>query len=164
MSNVVQTSPTSSTDPLHIIVFALDEGRYALHLAAVQKTVRMVEITPLPQAPETVLGVINFHGTVVPVLNMRRRFRLPERTAGLNDQLLIARTARRLVALVVDEVQDVVALPPELVADPEGVLPGLEYVDGVALLEGGMVFIHDLDAFLSLEEEQALESAIGGGA
>ncbi|MBK5275687.1 MAG: chemotaxis protein CheW [Desulfuromonadales bacterium] len=150
------------TKPLQIIVFALDERRYALHLAMVLKTVRMVEITPLPKAPEMVLGVINFHGVVVPVLNMRQRFRLPGRIAGLGDQLIIARTARRLVALVVDGVSDVVSLPPEQLVDPAGILPRLEHVEGVALLEGGMVFIHDLDAFLSLDEEQALEAAIGG--
>jgi purine-binding chemotaxis protein CheW len=149
-------------DPLHIIVFNLDEQRYALHLAAVQKTVHMVEITPLPKAPEMVLGVINFHGAVVPVLNMRKRFRLSERAAGLGDQLIIARTAKRLVALVVDAVSDVVSLTQEQVFDPVETLPRLEYVEGVALLEGGMVFIHDLDAFLSLEEEQALETAIAG--
>jgi len=149
-------------DPLQIIVFALDERRYALHLAAVQKTVRMVEITPLPKAPEVVLGVINFHGAVVPVLNMRKRFRLPGRAAGLSDQLIIAHTASRLVALVVDAVSDVVFLPPEQLVDPAGILPHLEYVEGLALLEDGMVFIHDLDAFLSLDEEQALEAAIGG--
>lgn len=149
-------------DSLQIIVFALDEGRYALHLAAVQKTVRMVEITPLPKAPEMVLGVINFHGVIVPVLNIRKRFRLPGRPAGLGDQLIIARTASRLVALVVDAVSDVVFLPPEQLVDPAGILPRLEYVEGLALLDGGMVFIHDLDAFLSLDEEQALEAAIGG--
>jgi len=150
------------SEQLQIIVFTLDEQRYALYLAAVRKTVRMVEITPLPQAPEMVLGVINFHGVVVPVLNIRRRFRLSERTAGLGDQLIIARTANRLVALVVDAVSDVIFLSPEQLVDPAGILPRLEYVEGVALLEGGLVMIHDLDAFLSLEEERALEAAIGG--
>jgi purine-binding chemotaxis protein CheW len=150
------------TDSFHIIVFSLDEQRYALHLAAVQKTVRMVEVTPLPQAPEMVLGVINFHGVVVPVLNMRERFRLPVRAAGPGDQLIIARTAKRQVALVVDAVCEVVSVTPEQVADPAETLPRLEYVEGVALLAGGMVFIHDLDAFLSLEEEHALEIAIAG--
>ena len=151
-------------DPVQIIVFTLDEQRYALHLATVQKTVRMVEITPLPKAPEMVLGVINFHGAVVPVLNIRKRFRLSERAAGLSDQLIIARTAKRLVALVVDAVSDVVSLSLEQMVDPAGILPRLEYVEGVALLEGGMVMIHDLDAFLSLGEEQVLEAAIGGAA
>lgn len=149
------------TNLLHIIVFSLDEQHYALHLEVVEKTVRMVEITPLPKAPEMVLGVINFHGAVVPVLNMRKRFRLPERAAGPGDQLIIARTASRLVALAVDAVTDVVSLPPEQMVDPAGILPRLEHVEGVALLEGGMVFIHDLDAFLSLDEAQALEAAMG---
>jgi purine-binding chemotaxis protein CheW len=148
--------------PLQLIVFTLDNCNYALHLEAVERTVRMVEITPLPKAPEMVTGVINVHGSIIPVLNIRRRFRLPERESRLNDQLIIARTSRRRVAIVADTISDVVSLPPEQLVDPAGILPRLEYVEGVALLEGGMVFIHDLDAFLSLDEEQSLEAAIGG--
>jgi purine-binding chemotaxis protein CheW len=144
-----------------LVVFTLDEQRYALHLPAVARTVRMVEITPLPKAPDMVLGVINVNGGIIPVLDIRKRFRLPEREAGLDDQLVIAITARRQVALVVDSVNDVVSLPEEETVAPAAILPHLEYVAGVVLLEDGMVFIHDLDAFLSLEEDQALEAALG---
>ena len=63
----------------HIVVFALDEQRYALHLLAVERVVRAVEVTALPEAPEIVLGVVNVKGRIVPVINVRRRFRLPER-------------------------------------------------------------------------------------
>lgn len=148
--------------PLQLIVFTLDERYYALHLEVVERTVRMVEITPLPKAAEMVIGVINVHGSIIPVLNIRRRFRLPEREAQLNHQLIIARTSRRRVALVADTVSDVVSLAPEQLVDPAGILPRLEYVEGVAILDSGMVFIHDLDAFLSLNEEQELEAALGG--
>lgn len=151
-------------DTLQLVVFTLDDHRYALHLLAVERTVRMVEITLLPKAPETVLGVINIQGRIIPVLNIRKRFNLPEREAGLGDQLIIAATARRTVALVVDSVSDVMALTNEEMIAPAAVLPQLEYVRGVALLDYGMVFIHDLDAFLSLEEEQALDAAIGANA
>jgi len=64
------------------------------------------------------------------------------------------------VALVVDTVSDVVAVPSLDLVAPESILPQLEYVEGVVKLDGGMVFIQDLDAFLSLEEDQALEAAI----
>ena len=148
--------------PLQLIVFTLDERRFALRLEAVERTARMVEITPLPKAPEMVIGVINVHGSIIPVLDIRRRFRLPERDARLDDQLIIARTSRRRVALVADRVSDVVSLPAEQLLDPAGILPQLEFVEGVALLDGGMVFIHDLEAFLTLDEEQRLEAAIGG--
>lgn len=148
---------------LQLVVFNLDDQRYALHLLCVERAIRMVEITPLPKAPNIVLGLVNVHGEVIPVLNIRKRFRLPEREADLGDQLIICRTARRTVALVVNTVNDVLALPPEKLVAPETILPQLEHVEGVVKLDDGMIFIQDLDAFLSLEEGQALEAAIEEG-
>jgi len=144
-----------------LVVFTLDNHRYALHLAVVERAVRMVEITPLPKAPEIVSGVINLQGRIVPVLNIRKRFRLPERKTNLSDQLLIARTARRTVALVVDAVCGVSDHATQETVVAPTIVPGLEYVTGVVKLEDGMLFIHNLDRFLSLEEEEALETAIG---
>jgi purine-binding chemotaxis protein CheW len=129
----------------------------------VERAIRMVEITPLPKSPNIVLGLVNVHGEVIPVLNIRKRFRLPEREAELGDQLIIARTARRLVALVVDTVSDVLALPSGELVAPESILPQMEHVEGVVKLDDGLVFIQDLDKFLSLDEEQALEAAIEEG-
>jgi purine-binding chemotaxis protein CheW len=149
-------------DPQQLVVFSLDEQQYALRLSSVEQTVRMVEITPLPKAPEIVLGVIDVHGAVIPVLDIRKRFCLPERPPGISDQLIMARTARRSVALVADAVVDVVTLTGEELVEPGAILPQLEYVEGVAKLGDGMVFIHDLDAFLSLEEERVLETALTG--
>lgn len=148
------------SESLQLIVFTLDEQRYALHLSAVERTVRMVEITPLPQAPEMVLGVINCQGKIIPVLNIRGRFRLPYREPGLGDQLIIAGTKRRVVALVADTVSDVVSLPSEVMVATDAILPRMEYVAGVAKFDDGMIFIHDLDAFLSLDEEQSLDAAL----
>lgn len=120
----------------------------------------MVEITPLPQAPQIVLGVINCQGKVIPALNVRRRFRLPEREPGLGDQLIIARAAGRVVALVADTVSDVVTPPSEVMDAADTILPRMEYVEGVVKFADGMIFIHDLDTFLSLEDEQALDAAL----
>lgn len=120
----------------------------------------MVEVMPLPNAPEVVRGVISVRGQIVPVIDLRRRFRCPSREVGLNDHLIIARTARRTVALIVDTVLDVVECAEQDVISGETILPGLEYVNGVVKLPDGMVLIHDLDTFLSLEEERALDEAV----
>ncbi len=148
------------TDPKQLVVFTLDDNHYAMCLSAVERAVRAVEVTPLPKAPEIVSGVINLEGTIVPVLNIRRRFRLPERETGLNDQFLIARTAGRVVALVVDRVCGVVEGSSLKTVDAEEIVSGLKYVTGVMRLADGMLFIHDLDEFLSIEEADALEAAI----
>lgn len=141
-------------------VFALDGQRYALRLAAVDRVVRAVEINPLPQAPEIVAGVVNVKGEIVPIINVRRRFRLPEREVALTDQLVIAHTARRPVGLLVDAVTDVIEYPEQDIAGAEGILSGLDYVEGVVKLQDGLVLIHDLDKFLSLEEEGSLNNAM----
>lgn len=142
------------------VVFTLDEQRYALHLSAVGRIVRIVEITPLPKAPEIVLGVVNIQGQIIPVFNIRRRFHLPEREIELSDQLIIAHTSRRTVALVVEEVIGIIERAPQEIVPTEQVLPGTEYVEGVVKLEDGMILIHDLDTFLSLKEEKTLDVAL----
>ncbi len=143
-----------------LVVFTLDAQRYALPLAAVERVVRVVAIAPLPKAPEIVLGVVNLRGQIIPVVNLRRRFRLPECEIRLSDQCLIAHTAKRTVALVVDEVSGVLEPTDQAVAAAEQILPDLAYVVGVVKLADGMVLIHDLDSFLSLEEEQVLDEAM----
>ena len=146
-----------------LVVFTLDEQRYGLRLATVERVVRAVEVTPLPNAPEIVLGMINVQGRIIPVVNVRKRFRRPEREIGLSDQFIIARTSRRTVALVVDAVSDVEPCPEAQVVAAEKILPGLEHFDGVLKIPDGMIFVHDLDRFLSLDEERALTAALAPG-
>jgi purine-binding chemotaxis protein CheW len=69
-----------------LILFSLDERRFALPLRSVERVVRAVDITPLPDAPQMVLGVIDVQGEIVSVINLRRRCRMPERELQLTDQ------------------------------------------------------------------------------
>lgn len=143
-----------------LVVFSLDGQRYALYLPVVERVVRVVEITPLPKAPEIVLGVINVHGQIVPVMNLRKRFRLPERTLRLSDQIVIARTSRQAVGLVVDAVTGVIEILAKDFVSPEKIVPRTQYVEGIIRLNDGLVLIHDLDKFLSLDEAKTLDEAI----
>lgn len=143
-----------------LVRFSLDQQRYALHLSAVERVVLAAEVTPLPKAPEIVLGVLNAGGRIVPVFNIRRRFRLPEREIDLRDQFILAHTGRRPVALVVDSVTGIAEVAEEQVTAADRILPGLEQVEGVARLEDGLMLIHDLGKFLSLDEEKKLDAAL----
>ena len=144
---------------LHV-AFTLDEGHYALDLSAVERIIQTVEVTLLPEAPDIVLGVINIHGKIIPVVNIRRRFHLPEKDIEPTNRLIIAHTLKRTVALVVDVVLGVIETPEDRVVKTNTVLPGMDYVQGVVKREDGMILIHDLNKFLSLEEEQTLDTAI----
>lgn len=151
-----------SSTSIRVVVFTLDDRRYGIALSAVERVVRMVDVTPLPQAPAIVLGVVNLRGRVIPVLDLRRRFRLPGRSFALADQLVIARTARRAVAFAVDAATGVVEYTERQAVSVRDIVPGVDYTEGVVKLADGLVLIHDLDKFLSLDEEQALDGAVGG--
>ncbi len=142
------------------LVFCLDGGRYALPLAAVDRIVRAVYVTALPLAPDIVLGAIDVGGRVLPVFNMRRRFRLPERTIDPADQFLIARTAQRTVVLAIDAAQGVLERPATDTIDAASIAPGLGHLQGVIRLEDGLVLIHDLEQFLSPDEARTLDEAM----
>jgi purine-binding chemotaxis protein CheW len=149
---------------VQLLAFRLDERRYGLHLSQVQRAVRAVDATPLPRAPQIVSGVINLHGKVIPLLNLRRRLGFPEKEIGPDDQFIIARTSRRSVALVVDATIGVIEHPAEDIIAAGKILGRLEQIEGVVRLADGLLLIHDLDRFLSLDEERELEAAVSGTA
>ena len=144
-----------------LVVFRLDERRYALLLAAVERVVRAVDVTPLPKAPAIVLGAIDVHGRVLPVLNVRRRFLMPDRDISPADWFLVAQTARHTVVLVVDESDGVIERPRAEIIMSTRIVPGLEPFPGVVRLDDGLALIHDLERFLSLDEARALDDALG---
>lgn len=145
---------------MDLILFVLDGERYALPLGTVERVLPMVAVAPLPKAPSVALGVVNVGGRVIPVVDARRRFGLPPREYGTSAQLVLARTAQRALALPVDAVLGVAEVAADAVTPPDRVLPGIRHVAGIAALPDGLLVIHDLDAFLSLDEEQRLTEAL----
>ena len=149
----------------HYLQFTLEGQSYALRLSAVIRVIAAVMVSPLPHAPEIVLGVFNLSGRILPVVNVRRRFRLPDREQMPSDKFIIARAQRqggadRLLALCVDDVVGVCELPDKDVIASSAVLPGLGFLEGIARTEAGVLLIHDLRTFLALEEAQVLDASL----
>jgi purine-binding chemotaxis protein CheW len=147
-------------NPLAVVVFELDGRRFGLPAADVGELLRAVAVVPLPRAPAVVRGVINLRGRVVPVLDVRGRFRLPPREVEPADHLIVARTGGRLVALHVDRATDLLHLDAADLTDARGLVPGAEHVRWVARLPHDLVLIHDLATFLSRAEAAALDEAL----
>ena len=143
-----------------LVVFSLDGQRHALPLVRVQRAIRVVAITPLPEAPAIVLGIIDLGGLVIPVIDIRKRFNYPPRDLRLSDHLMVATAGKRTVALLVDDTKGVIEAPPESYAPAGEILPRLELVDGAVKLEDGLILIHDLEQLLSLEEHKAIDRVL----
>ena len=145
-----------------ILVFVLSGQRYALQLPIVDSVIRAVEVTPLPEAPAIIMGVINVHGRVVPVVNLRRRFRLKERPVDPDDQFIIATSSTGAVALPADTAAGVIKdLEIDRLPSAE-ILPGINYVEYVLPHDDGMVFVLDIDTVLTDDEEAAIAHSLEG--
>lgn len=144
---------------VQLLTFDVGERRIALLAAVVQEVTWAVAVTPLPKAPPIIEGVINLRGTLVPVLDIRRRFALPAQPVTPQQHFIVAHAGRRLVALRVDRALDLVAVQEEAIEAAARLTPGVEYVAGIAKLGDDLVVIHDLEQFLSLEESEQVDTA-----
>ena len=152
-------------DPGCYLQFTLEGQDYAIRLSAVIRVTAAAMVSPLPRAPDIVVGVLNLSGRIVPVVNVRRRFRLPERGQMPSDKFIISRTQRqgggeRLLALSVDDVLGVCEISDRDVVATSAVLPGLDFLEGIARTDAGVILIHDLSTFLALEEAQVLDASL----
>ena len=155
--------------PLSGPILSLEVGgqRLGLPVEQVVQIVEMVAITPLPQAPGVVAGVIGYHGQTIPVIDLRRRLNLPPVAYTLRTPLVISRVAGRLTALIADTVHGVEEVLAEQAEGPGQIFwPEVEsplaLLRGVARLPDGLLLILDLASFLSPEEKEALRQALAG--
>ena len=155
--------PRNGRDPggrLAVVVFAIDSVSCAVPLEATERALHMVAVSPLPGAPPILAGVINLHGSVVPVVDLRRRLGSGPRAYGLDAHLLLVKSPRRRLALSADQVVGVRTIADDSVVPSRLVAPGLGAVAGIAALPDGLLFIHDLEAVLSAEDEECLDRAL----
>ena len=137
----------------NLVGFWVGDVSYALPIAVIREIVNPLPIVDLPDAPSEVRGVANYRGDVVPVIDLRVRFRLPAAVATRKTRWILIDIGGRLVALIVDVVTGVFGASAEL--RPAPVLGGGEDVRGIAgvtLHEENMVFVLDTMRFATLTE------------
>ncbi len=153
------TSPKKNTSD-KIVLFQLEKPRYAIYLNTVVRVVQSVEITALPKAPKKIMGVINYLGEIIPVIDLRKLFHLKTHPVNINDQFIITQCNDRIVVLVVDAVIGIKEIARDQIIDSGHAFPYAEYLKGITIIENEIVLINDLEKLLSIDEHQLLDKAI----
>lgn len=143
-----------------LLVLQLSPERFAIPTRTVVEIIRAVAITALPGAPPVVEGVINYRGRIVPVVDPRRRFGLPAIPLNPDQHFVVVTAGPRSIALRVDRATELVTVAADAIARAAEVAPAAPYVSGVVRLDDGLLVVHDLERFLSLEEETDLDRAL----
>jgi purine-binding chemotaxis protein CheW len=132
------------------LTFSLGAETYGLPVLNVREIIRLCPITPVPRMPDFIKGVINLRGTVIPVLDLRAKFQMPEAIYGdraciIVVQLRNATGGSNLIGAIVDTVEEVVQLnDPQLESAPDfGGSPETRFILGLATLSGGVKTLLD---------------------
>ena len=144
---------------LQILIFQLDEQKFAISLSSVKRILRAVEVTPVPKAPLIIHGVIDLGGEIIPVINLRRRLAYPEQPVHPDNRFILARNSRRTIVLVADEVQGIEHAREGDFIKADHIVKGME-IEGVVKRKDGVILIYDIDKFLPIEEEKILNEAL----
>lgn len=139
---------------LALLLFRLDRITYAVTADQVRYVDLPEQITPVPQAPPFVEGVMYSRGAIIPVVNLRVRFGLPRQERNLKQRVIVTELGERVVGLLVDEAREFlrvdaarIMLPPQMVLTPSAA-----FLAGVVVEGQRPIFLIDLERVLSPEE------------
>jgi purine-binding chemotaxis protein CheW len=143
---------------IKVVCFRLGKDAYALDIMRVREILKPQRLSGLPVAPSFVEGVINLRGSVIPVVDLRKRFGIVEPEASSSNRLLITVIDRHSVGLMVDSVSEVVSIPVRDLRPPPALVKtaGYRYLIGVCLVKDAMLLLVNPDTILADSESEEL--------
>jgi purine-binding chemotaxis protein CheW len=138
-----------------LLICQLDAHQCAFPTPTVERVLRAAAVSPLPKASSMVLGVVNVHGRVLPVVDLRRRLGLSAQELDPDQHFVITRTAQFPVIVLVDAIIGLVEYEPSDLRMAKSVCPGVIAIEGGTRFMDGTIVIHDLGLLLSAERERS---------
>ena len=149
---------TTEIHEIQMACFRLGEDLFAADIMRIKEIIRLQKLANLPKSPAFVEGALNLRGTVIPVVDLRKRFDLPSAAHNRDTRLLIVTVGKQVLGLVVDEVTEVISVPLKDIKPPPHVAScvGEEYLVGVCLAKDSLIMLLNLDRILSDSESDEL--------
>ncbi|SNB45092.1 chemotaxis protein CheW [Geobacter sp. DSM 9736] len=150
-------------EEIQIACFKLGEDLFGIDIMRIREIIRPQRLSSLPKAPSFVEGVINLRGTIIPVIDLHKRFDMPGLQESPHIRLLIVSLGRQLIGLVVDDVTEVIAVPVKDIKPPPQVVGGIgaEYLIGVCLAHDNLIMLLNIDQLLTAKEAGELTGIQG---
>ncbi|MEI7499865.1 MAG: chemotaxis protein CheW [Bacteroidota bacterium] len=144
---------------IEIFCFTIDGIQFAVPLSTVDRVIRAVAVSPVPNAPKVIYGIFDYQGRVVAAINLRHRLKLPEQPIAIDHVFILAETQKRKLALVADRADGIVVPSSKDLINASDLDSGFE-ADGILRRDDGIILIYDIEKFLSASEEIELQDAI----
>ncbi len=140
-----------------LVVFSLLNENYGIDIYKVQEIIQYRDITYVPKAPPFVKGVINLRGRIIPVIDLKERFGLPEKEVTADTRIIVVEISSQTIGLIVDSVTEVLRIPNTNIEPPPPVTTiEADFIEGVGKLDERLIIILDIDRILTKEEKREL--------
>lgn len=149
-----------------LLCFVIDDQRFAISINTVRRVIRAVAVSPVPDADKLIYGMMDFHGQVIPIINLRERFNLTPKPVEVGDRFVIVDKNSKMLALVVDDVEELLTATSNNINTIE--LPSAKQIkDKVGQMgleirqflsdERGIIVIYDIEKLLGSEAEIVIQ-------
>jgi len=151
------------TDTHEMLVFKLGSEEYGVDILKVQEIRGWDEPTAIPNSPAFIKGVINLRGVIVPVLDLRMKFNLPQADYDRFTVVIILNVASRVIGIVVDAVSDVLSLDKEAIRKtPEFASAAFDtrFITGLATLDEQMLVLLDIEKLMTASDMALVDASL----
>ncbi len=141
-----------------LVIFELGTESYGVEIAAVEAILKLQDITRLPHAPSFVEGITNLRGSVMPVVDLRKRFGLESQDPTRETRIVVANMGETKVGLIVDAVTQVIRVPDDKIEPPPpmSVTINSTFIKNIAKLDHQLVIMLDLARVLAADEKELI--------
>ncbi len=133
-----------------IISFKIADKKFGFYILEVQEIIRIKKITPLPNVPEYVKGVLNLRGNIVPIIDLRKRFNFPEKIYTMFTRIIITNMKGQLNGFIVDNIEGVINVEDNKIKsnfkDYKGISP--EFFQGVVEDKNNLILILNIETLI----------------
>jgi purine-binding chemotaxis protein CheW len=150
------------TNERQLVVFELAGESFAVDITTVREIIMMQHITPVPDAPDYVEGVMNLRGSVTPVVDLRTRFNLKVSDETAQSRVVVVDIHGEGVGVIVDGVHEVLRIPGDTIEPPAAVVTTTDsfYIEGIAKLDSRLLILLDLERALAKQVDALQEQRV----
>ena len=143
---------------ISFVTFKISNESYAIDIMEVNEIVKLLEITPIPNAPDFVDGIITLRGEIIPIVDLNKRFNFAPREYTEEDELyraiVIIRVQDMTIGILIDQVNRVIPIDSSQIQAPPQMIAGIgaEYISGVVKQKDNLFVILDIQKLFSKKE------------
>jgi len=144
---------------LEVLAFSLGAEEYGIDILKVQEIREYDTVTRIAAAPDYIRGVVNLRGSIVPIVDLRQRFRLGVQATGQPGVVIVLNISGRIIGVLVDSVSDVVGLSADNIRRPPRMGTGLDtdFLLGIGTIDARMLILLDIERLMSSDELGLIE-------